>query len=195
MKKSIFFVLFAAFSGLAIGQNADASAQAAPRPRINLYVETARPVQQIDTLFPFDIALRNAAGDTLNSAQVFAKNGKPTILLFWLTTCVPCRQELAAITGKYAAWQQQADFNLYAISVDFPKNFEQFVKRVEESNWPFPAYHDLNREFRLVVPGELNGLPQVFVLDGQGKITYHTRKYRPGDEDTLFEAVKKAKQG
>jgi peroxiredoxin len=48
----------------------------------------------------------------------------------------------------------------------------------------------MNREFRNIMPGELNGLPQTFVIDADGKIVYHKRKWRPGDEDKIFEAVK-----
>ena len=42
------------------------------------------------------------------------------------------------------------------------------------------------------MPGRLNGLPQVFLLDKNGEIVYHKRKYLPGDEDKLFEAIKEA---
>ena len=41
-----------------------------------------------------------------------------------------------------------------------------------------------------VMPAGLNGLPQVFVFDKDGTIVYHKRKYKPGDEDVLFEKVK-----
>lgn len=160
-------------------------------PQSNYYIDPARPANQIQSTFPYDIPLRNVQGDTLNSAKVFEKNGKPTVLMFWLTTCGPCRMELNAIKDKYDNWKEQADFNFYAISTDFPKNYPQFVSRVDEGNWHFPAYHDLNREFRMVMPGELNGLPQVFVMDKNGNIAYHTRKYIPGDEDALFAEIKK----
>jgi peroxiredoxin len=131
----------------------------------------------------------------LNSANVFAQNGKPTVLMFWLTTCVPCRHELTAISGKYESWQAETGFNLYAISIDFPKNYGNFVKRVEDSRWPFPAYHDLNREFSVILPGQLNGLPQTFILDKTGRIVHHKRKFSPGDEDVLYDLIKEvAKQ-
>lgn len=189
MMKSLLASLFAMSLFSAFGQNGSTPV---PAPVTgNYYVDTARPVEQIQATFPFDIPLRNAAGDTLNSATVFQKNGKPTVLMFWLTTCGPCRMELKAIKEKYDGWKQEADFNFYAISTDFPKNYPQFVSRVDEGNWHFPAYHDLDREFRLVMPGALNGLPQVFVLDKDGNIAYHTRKYQPGDEDKLFEEIKK----
>ncbi len=160
------------------------------KPRITLFTETSRPADKIRKEFPFDIALRNAAGDTLNSASVFPQNGKPTVLAFWLTTCVPCRHELAAITQKFEGWKLEKDFNFYAISVDYPKNYEAFQRRVNESGWAFPAYYDLNREFRVILPGELNGLPQTFVLDGKGNIVHQKKKYVPGDEDKLFELIK-----
>jgi peroxiredoxin len=158
---------------------------------IFVITESGRRPAQIQQQFPYDISLRTAASDTLLSSQAFEKNGKPTVLMFWLTTCAPCKMELKAITAKYAQWKQEKDFNLYAISIDFPRNAEQFVKRVTEANWPFPAFHDFNREFQAVMPGNLNGLPQTFVLDKDGNIVYHSRKFIPGDEDKLFEAIQK----
>lgn len=158
-----------------------------------IITESGRSPEQIQQQFPYDIALRTAASDTLLSSKVFAQNGKPTVLMFWLTTCAPCKMELKAVSEKYPQWKKEADFNLYAISIDFNKNAEQFDKRVTEAQWPFEAFHDFNREFQAVMPGNLNGLPQTFVLDKDGNIVYHSRKYRPGDEDSLFDAIKTIK--
>jgi len=179
-----------ALPALAVGQETNTPTS---QPHISYFTETSRPASEIKSTFPYNIDLVTADEDTLNSAKVFVQNGKPTVLMFWLTTCVPCRYELAAIAKKYEAWQQETPFNLYAISVDFPKNYGNFVKRVNDSAWPFPAYHDTNREFRLVMPGALNGLPQTFVLDKNGGIVHHTRKYSFGKEDELFEFVKTLK--
>jgi peroxiredoxin len=155
------------------------------------YVEsTSRNPDQIKKEFPYDIDLKAADGTVINSSKVFKKNGKPTVLMFWLTTCTPCRYELEAISEKYDFWQGDTEFNFYAISTDFPKNYEKFVQRVNEHKWPWQAYNDVNREFMFAMPGQLNGLPQVFVLDKKGNIVYHTRKYSPGDEDILFSKIK-----
>lgn len=187
MKFSLFLSLFFVFSTFLASQNQPRQPRKA---QIYYYQETSRPLAEINAVYPYDIALVSADDDTLNSARVLALNGKPTVLLFWLTTCAPCRKELAAISSKFEQWQQEADFNLYAISIDFPKNRESFKRMVKEKAWPFPAYLDVNREFRLIMPGKLNGLPQLFVLDGSGKIIHHKRKYSPGDEDRLFEYLK-----
>lgn len=144
----------------------------------------------IATDYPYNIDLKTADGKILNSSEVLKQNDKPSIVLFWLTTCYPCGLELNAIKGKFPEWQKEADFNLYAISTDFPKNEEKFVKRVKAGGWEFEAYHDFNRKFMGVMPGGLNGLPQVFVFDKKGDIVYHKRKYRAGDEDILFAKIK-----
>ncbi len=161
-----------------------------PKPKSNRIIDTSRPKNEIAQAFPFDIDLKTADGKLFNSEQILKSNGKPTVLLFWLTTCYPCRIEMAAIEEQYPYWKEEVDFNLFAISTDFEKNFPKFEKMVRENNWPWPTYNDVNREFRNVLPGELNGLPQTFIFDGKGNIAYHKRKYSSGDEHTLFEKVK-----
>jgi cytochrome c biogenesis protein CcmG, thiol:disulfide interchange protein DsbE len=162
----------------------------APTPRY--YTETSRQAQLIQKTFPFDIDLRDTAGK-IQKSNILLKNktSKPTILLFWLTTCFPCRMELEAINQAYPTWKKEVDFRMIAISTDFNDRYPQFIEKVRKGNWLFEAYHDTNREFRYVMPGELNGLPQLFVLDSMGNITYHKRRYRPGDENELFEQLKK----
>ncbi len=163
------------------------------KPRANrtrYSVNRARPATEIQSAYPYDIDLKDAASKTVKSNQILAKNDKPTVLLFWLTTCFPCSMEMKAIKEKYANWQSEADFNLYAISTDFESNFPKFISKVNENKWPWETYNDVNREFRQILPGGLNGLPQTFVLDKNGEIAYHKRKYKPGDEDILFAKVK-----
>ncbi|MBK9727924.1 MAG: TlpA family protein disulfide reductase [Saprospiraceae bacterium] len=152
--------------------------------------ETSRAPDLIKKEFPYDIQLKNSDGQIFNSATLFKKNNKATVLLFWMTTCGPCRNELQAISQKYAQWKKQLDFEFYPISIDFSDRTEQFNNLVKGSKWTFPAYFDFNREFRHVMAGELNGLPQLFVLNKKGDVIYHTRKYIPGDEDKLFEFLK-----
>jgi peroxiredoxin len=165
----------------------------APTPRY--FTETARPADKIQKTFPFDIDLRDTAGKIQNSNVLLKNNsGKPTILLFWLTTCFPCRLELEAINKAYPTWKKEVDFRMIALSTDFSDRYPQFIERVRKGNWLFEAYHDTNREFRYVMPGELNGLPQLFVLDAAGNITYHKRRYRPGDENELFEHLKQLRK-
>lgn len=161
-------------------------------PRPGYIIDRARPKAQINSSYPYDIPLKSAAGQALNSSEVLSQEDQPVVLLFWLTTCYPCRMEMKAIAKEYEAWQQETPFQLVAISTDFQKNFSSFTKMVEKNNWPWLSVNDVNREFRRIMPGRLNGLPQLFVLDKNRKITYHKRKYQPGDEKELFRQIQLA---
>jgi len=160
------------------------------KPRSKYMVDRARKATDMVADYPYDIDLKTTEGKILNSSSVLKKNGKPTVILFWLTTCGPCHMEMAAIKKVYESWENETDFNLVAISTDFEKNYPNFVKMTNKKDWKWDTYNDVNREFRKVLPGGLNGLPQTFIFDKNGTIAYHKRKYRPGDENALYEKIK-----
>jgi cytochrome c biogenesis protein CcmG, thiol:disulfide interchange protein DsbE len=159
-------------------------------------VANTPPRSQADVkkTFPFDIVLKDTLGKMYSSTDVLPTKKKPLVLFFWMTTCGPCRQELEAIKANYADWKKDSDFKMIAISLDFPDYYPKFLERVKKEGWQFEALFDVNREFPYVMPnGGLNGLPQVFVMNEKGETTYHHRRYVPGDEKELFEAIKKVK--
>jgi cytochrome c biogenesis protein CcmG, thiol:disulfide interchange protein DsbE len=184
MFKNVFVVLVLFFMTVSV------NSQTATNQNKPTFERVSRPPANINSTFPYDITIVDGNGKPHLSKNVFKNNGKPTVIAFWLTTCVPCRYELTAISGKFEEWKKEKDFNFYAVSIDFPHNYEAFQKRVEDSKWPFPAYNDINMEFSWVMPGNLNGLPQMFVFDKKGNIVRHTRKYTQGDEDALFAFIK-----
>jgi peroxiredoxin len=153
-------------------------------------VSTARDKSLMKLDFPYDITFKTMDKTTTTSDKAFRTNGKPLIVMFWLTTCFPCRMELQAIKEKYPTWKKETDFELLAVSYDFPRNEENIYQFVKEQQWPFTTLWDINKEFGTVLPGGLNGLPQVFLFDKDGKLVYQKRKYMPGDEDILYAKVK-----
>ena len=177
MKNNLFAACLALFSGSLFAQN-------------NYYNNPA------DTIFPFNIPLLSIDSTKLsNSKKVMAipkneKERRPTVIAFWLTTCIPCHYELATYSANYADWKKQANFNMYAISTDFPKNFRKIAGIVQEKQFPFEVYWDRDQRFRTVMPGQLNGLPQVFIFDKNGELAYRHKGFRPGDEVVLFEKIK-----
>jgi cytochrome c biogenesis protein CcmG, thiol:disulfide interchange protein DsbE len=153
-----------------------------------------RSEADVKKTFPFDIVLQDTLGKMYSSSDVLPTKKKPLVLFFWMTTCGPCRQELEAIKANYADWKKESDFRMIAISLDFPDYYPKFIERVKKEGWQFEALFDVKREFPYVMPnGGLNGLPQVFVMNEKGEPTYHHRRYIPGDEKELFEAIKKVK--
>lgn len=152
------------------------------------YRSTARQKTEMDTIFPFDVPLRRADSSAVSSADLL-KKGRPTVLAFWLTTCFPCRLELGEYLKNWEAWKTEIDFDLVAISTDFPRNWQPFVERSKE--YPWPTVVDFNREFSQFLPGGLNGLPQVFLFDKNGTLVFRKKGFRLGDETALFEEIKK----
>jgi cytochrome c biogenesis protein CcmG, thiol:disulfide interchange protein DsbE len=138
--------------------------------------------------FPFKVVMTDLDSLPVSTDTLF-KRGKPTVMAFWLTTCAPCKMEFAAYAQHYENWKKQADFDLVAISIDWPERFQKIPEMVRQQNWPFPVYWDGNRAFKNLLPGELNGLPQVFIFDKNGRLAWHHKKYLPGDEEELFAKV------
>ena len=157
------------------------------------YRSQARPLAEIKQTFPYDIELlaRAGSGDTLvtTSTEVLGQHRgeRPVVMLFWLTTCGPCRLELADLEQRMARWQQAYDFAFVPISIDFPKRRGAFHERA--AAYPWTSYLDVNREFPLVMPGKLNGVPQLFVFDDEGEQVFYRRKYRTGDLEALEEVL------
>lgn len=155
----------------------------------NFEKPTKRAASDIDMNFPYDVTLMDAEGNKVNTKDIL-NNGKPTAVLFWLTTCGPCKMKFAAIDKKYPKWKEETDFDMVAISVDWPKNTQRFRDMVAEKNWAWPVYHDFGMEFKKIMPGNLNGLPQEFLFDKNGELVYHKKRYTIGAEDILYSKIK-----
>ena len=138
--------------------------------------------------FPFQLSLFRPDSTATTSSAVLGK-GKITVIAFWLSTCLPCQVELAAYKAKYADWQKQAEFQLIAISIDYPQRFQQMAKLAGSSGWPFPVFWDNIQAFRNILPGGLNGLPQVFLFDKSGQLVWQHKRYTTGDEDEMFSKI------
>lgn len=150
----------------------------------------SRPASEINADFPYDIPLKTLDGDTVLSSEALSNDGRPMVLAFWLTTCLPCRIEMQNIAPFYEDWVEETGVRVAFISTDFEHNAHKIVKFIRDNNYPFEVYHDIHREFRQMLPGGLNGLPQSFVINDGGEILYHKRKYSAGDEFKLYDAMK-----
>lgn len=155
-----------------------------------LSAQTYDQPEQPTAKFPFGIALTTVDSTKVVSTDKLLKTGKPTVLAFWLTTCMPCQMELAAYSQNFAAWKKETDFNFYAISTDWPERFRKIAEKAEAAKWPFPVYWDGQRSFHNIMPGALNGLPQVFIFDKNGKLVWRHRRYAPGDEREMYAKLK-----
>jgi len=147
-------------------------------------------VSQPTTQFPFNVLLTSPDSATsISSKFLFDHKHQATLLAFWLTTCFPCATELDTYAQHYKEWQEQYDLNIIAVSLDFPDRFRQIEQRLQQKKYPFQVWWDSARSFKDILPGGLNGFPQVFLFNKNGKLVWQHKGFRPGDELKLLKAV------
>ena len=151
------------------------------------------PNLQTSEPFPFNVTLLTTDSTVSNSQSVLDKKNNATLLAFWLTTCVPCAYELDAYAKQYATWQEQYGLQIVAISIDFPQRFRKIGERMTEKKYPFPVWWDQFRTFKNILPGELNGLPQVFLFDKSGKMVWRHKGYSTASELEMVAELEKMK--
>ncbi|MES2388934.1 MAG: TlpA disulfide reductase family protein [Bacteroidota bacterium] len=132
--------------------------------------------------------LRDLKGKTIPSNTIASTTG-PTIISFWATWCKPCIQELNNINEVYEEWQKETGVKVIAISVDDSRNAAKVGPLVTGKGWTYDTYIDLNGDFKRLM--NVNNVPHTFLLNAKGEIIWQHNSYSPGDEDELFELVKK----
>ena len=133
--------------------------------------------------------LRTLDGKFVN-IQDEISNDKITVLSFWATWCVPCINELDAISEVYDDWQESTNMELIAISTDDSRTQKRIRPMISGKSWPYKILLDKNQELKRAL--NISTIPQTFILKSS-KIIYIHSGYTPGVEDELFEIIQKHK--
>ncbi|HWY33921.1 MAG TPA: TlpA disulfide reductase family protein [Nitrosopumilaceae archaeon] len=136
--------------------------------------------------------MKTLEGSKVNSST-FSNNGKPIIISFWATWCKPCKKELDAIAEDYAEWQKETGVKLIAISIDDASSSAKVVTDVKSKGWEYEVYIDENQDFKRAM--NVNNVPHTFLINGAGEIVWSHNSYAEGDENKLYENVKKLVKG
>lgn len=135
--------------------------------------------------------VQDQSGKTIETTSLV--DGKtPFIVSFWSTTCKPCIKELDALSENYVDWNDEVPFRVVAVSIDDSRSSARAKAFAEGRGWTdFTLLYDPNSDFKR----DLNVIstPQVFVFDKDGKQVYAHTGYAPGNEEELFEVIKKLK--
>lgn len=124
---------------------------------------------------------------TYDLSESFAEQDKIYVFAFWATWCVPCINELDAIRDNYAAWQQELDLEVIAVSIDDSKTAKRVTPLVKGRNWPYNVLLDANQDAKRLM-GVAN-VPYTVVVKNK-KIVYIHNGYNQGNEQALFDKLK-----
>lgn len=138
------------------------------------------------------VNLEDVKGAQYNTKNI-VKAGVPTIISFWSTSCKPCKMELDAIYEAFPDWEEEAEFQVVAVSTDDNRLLSKAKSLAEGHGWgeTFTLLFDKNQDFMRAM--NVTQVPHVFVLDAKGKVIYSHTSYLPGNENDLFEKIKACK--
>lgn len=151
---------------------------------VSFIQNSGRPIPSVD--------VKTVDGKIFNTSKI-SNEGKPIIISFWATWCKPCKKELDAIAEEYSEWQKETGVKLVAISIDDARSSSKVATDVKSKGWEYDVYIDENQDFKRAM--NVNNVPHTFVVNGKGEIVWQHNAYAEGDEEHLFEVVKKVAKG
>ena len=134
-----------------------------------------------------DTQLKYLSGEMTN-LQNIASETDLFIVSLWATWCVPCKNELDAISEVYDDWQDEFNLKLVAISVDDSRTVKRVKPLINGKDWDYEILLDTNNDLKRALGASV--IPLTLIIK-DGKIVYRHTGYFPGVEDDLYEELKK----
>ncbi|MBP5662544.1 MAG: TlpA family protein disulfide reductase [Clostridia bacterium] len=108
-----------------------------------------------------DFTLTNAQGETKKLSDFL---GKPIVLNFWASWCVPCQSELPAFQEAYNAYGQEVTFLMVSLDAN-DRTAKEFL---ENNGLTLPFWRDASGEGRTAYG--ITSIPQTLFLNARGEI-------------------------
>ena len=133
-----------------------------------------------------NITLKSLDGKSVTTQEI-SKSDNIKVLSFWATWCVPCINELDAISDVYEEWQEETNVEIIAISTDDSRTRKRVKPLVNGKGWDYEILIDENQDLKRAL--NITTLPHIVIIKN-GEIVYRHSGYTPGGEDELFEVIK-----
>lgn len=122
-------------------------------------------------------SFRTLDGQTVESSQLVGQ-GQPTVVTVWATWCAPCQMELNHFKSYYDRWTNELGAEVIAVSVDQPHHVRRISPMVRQKQWPYQIVVDSQRNLQQMLG--FKNIPQLYVLDGSGKVVASYSGYKDG---------------
>jgi thiol-disulfide isomerase/thioredoxin len=135
-----------------------------------------------------DISLNNVENKSISLKKEFSKENKIYVFSFWATWCGPCMKELDAISDVYDTWKKELDVEVIAVATDDSRTMKRVKPLLNGKGWEYSVLLDSNQELKRSL--SISNIPYTVVVKN-GKIVHVQNGYVPGEENELFEKLKK----
>lgn len=134
------------------------------------------------------VVLRSIDGNTYDVGELIKKD-QVTIVSFFATWCKPCLRELGAINDVYDDWKESVDVQFIAVSIDTAQDSEKVAPLANGNAWDFLVLLDPEGELKRQM--QVQTVPHTVIFDKRGKAVDTHNSYTDGDENAIFEMIKK----
>jgi len=95
--------------------------------------------------------------------------GKPTLVVFWASTCGACQNEFAALKNLYREYHEQG---LEVVGINVDSSAEERQEYMEQAELPWPNLIAKGEETGLSIARkyQVRAIPSMVLLDREGKI-------------------------
>lgn len=150
------------------------------------FVNTQNSFSQYAKVLP-KVTVTDLIGNKVDAVD-FNNGGKPFIIDFWATWCIPCVRELTNLDKVYSKWQEETGVKIIAISLDDSRTSKKVAPFVKGRNWKFEFYLDENSDLKRAM--NVNNPPHTFLVNGKGEIVWEHSGYAEGGENEIISQVK-----
>lgn len=132
------------------------------------------------------IQLKNTENEKIDVQQLTKKG--LFVVSFWASWCVSCINELDEINDVYEEWQEETGVKLIAIATDDSRTVARVIPLVNGKAWEYEILFDTNQDLKRNL--NIGSIPYLMIIR-DGLIVYQNSGYAPGQEEEIFEELKK----
>ena len=132
------------------------------------------------------IDVKTLDGEIVNIKEITDQENV-VIISLWATWCLPCINELDAISDLYEDWQEETNVELIAVSVDNSRTVKRVKPLINGKGWEYTILLDSNNDLKNALGAAT--VPLTLIIK-DNKIVFRHSGYNPGSEIELYEKVK-----
>jgi len=132
------------------------------------------------------IDVKTLDGEIVNIKEITDQENV-VIISLWATWCLPCINELDAISDLYEDWQEETNVELIAVSVDNSRTEKRVKPLINGKGWEYTILLDSNNDLKNALGAAT--VPLTLIIK-DNKIVFRHSGYNPGSEIELYEKVK-----